>query len=108
MSETRFTPGPWRLQQQRGKGRSLGRLFVRATNDYGAIAHVCQRIDRDCNAHLIAAAPDLYAALEALLLMSDRGPQPRKFDEALSWRENDERAKAMAIAALAKARGEGC
>ena len=39
-------------------------------------------------------------ALEALLLVSDRGPQPRKFDEALTWRENDTKARELADAAL--------
>ena len=53
-------------------------------------------------AHLDAAA-DLLEALKAMRTMMDRGPQPRKFDEALTWRQNDERAREMADAAIARA-----
>lgn len=34
-----------------------------------------------------------------------RGPEPKKFDEALSWRENDELARRMAQEAIQKAEG---
>ncbi len=55
------------------------------------------------NMHLIAAAPDLLEACKALLVMMDRGASPRKFNEALSWRENDLKARGMALAAITKA-----
>jgi hypothetical protein len=58
--------------------------------------------EQDANARLIAAAPDLLEALKALLVMC-HSPEPVKLDEALTWRENDERAEAMARAAIAKA-----
>jgi hypothetical protein len=58
--------------------------------------------EQDANARLIAAAPDLLEALKALLVMC-HSPEPIKLDEALTWRENDERAEAMARAAIAKA-----
>ncbi len=58
------------------------------------------------NAHLIAASPDLYAALEAVLIMWDRGECPKKLHEALGWHDNDIVARKMATDALAKARGE--
>lgn len=51
---------------------------------------------------LVAINADLVAALRAMLVMMDRGPKPEKLDEALSWRQCDERARAMAVAALAK------
>jgi hypothetical protein len=60
------------------------------------------RAEQDANARLIAAAPDLLEALKALLVMC-HSPEPVKLDEALTWRENDERAEAMARAAIAKA-----
>lgn len=44
----------------------------------------------------------LREALQAMVCMSDKGSQPRKFDEALSWRENDLKARALADAALAR------
>lgn len=45
----------------------------------------------------------LVDALQALLAMSDRGPCPKKLDEALTWRQNDELAHSKALAALASA-----
>lgn len=47
---------------------------------------------------------ELVEALEAMVVVMDRGGQPRKLDEALTWRQNDEKARAMAAAALAKAK----
>ena len=44
----------------------------------------------------------LVEALRAVLVMADRGPQPMKLDEALTWRENDRKAHALARAALAE------
>ena len=103
MSAEKFTPGPWLAELVGTTGsRDNPEDVYEITNGYTRIAENVHARD----ANLIAAAPDLYAALEALLIMSDSGPQPRKFDEALSWRANDERARAMAIAALARARGE--
>ncbi len=52
----------------------------------------------------LAAEADLTRLVEAcrgLLTMMNRGPQPRKLDEALTWRENDELARINAKAALA-------
>ncbi len=57
------------------------------------------------NANLIAAAPDLLEALQAVMVMWDV-QQPRKLDDALTWRQNDERAHALAESAIAKAIGE--
>ena len=57
------------------------------------------------NARLIAVAPELLEALKALLTVMDDGPCPRKLEEALTWRDNDEKARAMAVAAIAKAEG---
>lgn len=62
----------------------------------------CDRIKRACEEY---AAP-LAEALEAVQTMRDT-VQPRKLDEALTWRENDERAQELARAALARYRAEG-
>lgn len=48
----------------------------------------------------------LVEALEAMVIMSDAGEQPRKFDEALSWRDNDLKARRLADAALALVKEE--
>ena len=42
----------------------------------------------------------LREALVAMRTVMDTGPRPRKLDEALSWRECDERARALCDAAL--------
>ena len=45
----------------------------------------------------------LVAACNGLLVMMDCGSEPRKLDEALTWRQNDEQARADALAAIARA-----
>ena len=93
MSETKFTPGPWKKQTP---------LFVVQGEE---VTHTVEGppsdfmfLQNEADAALIAAAPDLYAALETLiekLCLDD--------DEGLI-----EYAEPMiaARAALAKARGE--
>lgn len=61
MSETKFTPGPWRVKAAAG-----GTAIVLATSGTPAIVNSHE------NARLIAAAPDLYAALEAVVAVADR------------------------------------
>lgn len=59
MSEQpKFTPGPWQVC----------RLWICEENDPGHNVGICIIEERDeapANAHLIAAAPDLYKALQA-------------------------------------------
>jgi hypothetical protein len=94
MSDTKFTPGPW-LYQPRGSlildGSSGSSQVLIST-----VAVNTRRNEGRYNAHLIAAAPSLYAKvveLEMYLLEEDRdygGSQDHFETEAL----------------LAKARGE--
>ena len=72
----KFTPGPWRVS-------TIGLMndgALPVSSDQGQVARVSAQADfprgqghnsecaeRDANAHLIAAAPDLYAALADLL-----------------------------------------
>jgi hypothetical protein len=101
MSETKFTPGPWALDQ-------CGRIYViRATDCSVGEAY---RSDFDppslptkANAALIAAAPDLYAALNSLLktVVDDLG-ECGYDEEDIADHEGVKRA----TSALAKARGE--
>lgn len=52
-------PGPWVIQRPRPR---QNRMFVRPKFGVGvAIAQICQRTNRDANAALIAAAPELLA-----------------------------------------------
>jgi hypothetical protein len=48
----------------------------------------------------------LLEALQALLIVMDSGPCPRKLDEALTWRQNDELAHKMALDAIFEATGK--
>lgn len=43
---------------------------------------------------------DALLALNAMVIVAQKGPQPRKLDEALSWLECDEKAHAMAERSL--------
>ena len=79
-----WTPGPWAFHKrgQRVYGGKTGGMDV---------AQVRINPDFEANGHLIAAAPDLYAALEMAQL----------------WLDVDGRFDMQGInAALAKARGE--
>jgi hypothetical protein len=49
----------------------------------------------------------LAEALRAVLVMWDCGECPRKLDDALTWIDNDRKAKKMADAALAEVDAEG-
>ena len=49
---------------------------------------------------LIQLVATLETALRAVLVMWDRGPEPKKLDAALGWRANDEYAHSLADAAL--------
>ncbi|PAL21022.1 hypothetical protein [Acetobacter syzygii] len=87
MGETQFTPGPWRV-----RFGNIGHV----TAENGALVAKCQRLTSLCNlqanARLIAAAPDLYEALERVIKIID--------DSSWCLKLTEERA------ALAKARGE--
>lgn len=96
MSEKRFTPGPWRLGRV---GSVVSDSPVEGMGGSDAIEYygghcVCESVVEP-NAHLIAAAPDLYDALRSLLLSLNDVLSP-DFSRAL---ENSH-------AVLAKARGE--
>ena len=94
----KHTPGPWRLEWWEYKGRREPVLTVRTDAD--AVAQVMglwrdgadDSDERQANARLIAAAPDLLAALESLLNETNAG----------TW---DCLPADLARAAIAKARG---
>jgi hypothetical protein len=84
MSERKWTPGPWFV----GKDLSIG------PNGQGVsvIVAACDYDHADANAHLIAAAPDLYDALDNLVRAYHQGK------DVYGWIDN-------AGHALAKAEG---
>lgn len=71
-------PGPWVIQRPGPRQR---RMFVRPKFGVGvAIAQLCQRTNRDANAALICAAPDLLEALKGVVRVADRATD--EFDAA--------------------------
>lgn len=84
-----FTPGPWVVAEKRLPNSSLRQLYVHAADPaaskesgYRSVpAHLCvgyagagENAEREnANAALIAAAPDLLAALEELLAARNGG-----------------------------------
>lgn len=94
MSAPKFTPGPWRMHDMEAgvivAGRPGGEV-ANVNNGFG---------DRDANAALIAAAPDLYEALKSAVswlvqVMPDAPLTPRGEELLASYR-----------AALSKAEGQ--
>lgn len=96
MSETKFTPGHWVYAGRLGFGHLISPNIAVAYGGDGS----GRADDGLANANLIAAAPDLYAALCDLLenekYQTMVGGNPRAVDAML------ERARA----ALSKARGQ--
>ena len=105
MSKTKHTPGLWRVERDDVRDVNLT-IF----NDLDRIVADCDfggRTQAVANANLIAAAPDLLAALEGL----NRGPSddwcicPHGFTP-MGLKDHHFRC-AAARAALVKAKGEG-
>ncbi len=94
MSEKKWTKGPWKLKES-----EVGSLIIWAGKHFGdAVGYayttdISDRRECEANAHLIAAAPELYDALEHAILRN------HEFSEGCS---GCSRAKY----ALSKARGE--
>ena len=65
-TQTKFTPGPWRYVRENGSPTTGQHMISGAIPGYLAEVRDCGSGDVKANAHLIASAPDLYAALEAL------------------------------------------
>lgn len=98
MTEPKFTPGPW-FSVAKLSGSENHRGFKICGDDGWALADI-QPVDEDgiegrANAHLIAAAPELYEALLRLVYSPYREGTP-------SHKKLEDDGKA----ALAKARGE--
>jgi hypothetical protein len=98
--ERKWTPGPWEVDDagdvhSKHLGYAYSFVAISTGEDYGGYYGDNADVDlqKKANAHLIAAAPDLYEALENLL--NDPG------DDYIKTRHWD-----AARAALAKARGD--
>ena len=109
-NETKHTPGPWVVAE----GDSNGQAVVRnADIEIATCWHHCvDGIEREmrANARLIAAAPELLAALDDLAEMCQ---QSRKYivlsdDGGMDAYNSTAEAILAARAAIAKAKGEAC
>lgn len=105
MADTKFTPGPWRL--------SLTDDTTVIGPDHQEIAEAMGDYEDDdmlpeveANARLIAAAPDLYTALEEASALVDALSGGRGNLRLRGQYISLEEAIARARAALSKARGE--
>lgn len=99
MSETKWTPGPWRVHSKSPHLVVDDQAYEVATTHTGFGCPRPRAGVRIANAALIAAAPDLYATLEYLTdLLVDLAPMG-KYTERPFCLVN-------ARAVLAKARGE--
>lgn len=63
MSETKWTPGPWVMIEQDRSIMSPNGLQIAHTMSKPGCGMQWDKEELEANAHLIAAAPDLYAAL---------------------------------------------
>ena len=99
MSTAKHTPGPWQARWQDPIDvDDCARIAIETAPDAGDIAgiHHATRGEDEANARLIAAAPDMLAALQRI------AEYPRQRNDELSIAG----ARAIAAAAIAKATGE--
>jgi hypothetical protein len=103
MSEKKFAKGPWEYAE--GK---VGPRYIHDDQSFGMICTVAwiekyegqSYYNHEANAHLIAAAPGLYEALETTLEnIRSLGPAGALYDTYKPWEE-------LVESALRKARGE--
>ena len=118
MSETKFTPGPWEyyaylVYAPGPNGANICAISEpRATTavQYTRVAIGSpDSAEVVANATLIAAAPDLYAALAALIEHTDAMERSDFYGEEITeWQHTPCRSAPLieAIAALQRARGE--
>ena len=114
MGEAKFTPGPWGLDVGFDSSRpgDFDEYWqVHDGQDAIACSSNCYSGNREANARLIAAAPELYEALDGLLkTLSECGVEldcmsaPTTLIKLLNT-EKEEAVVNAARAALAKARG---
>lgn len=99
----RHSPGPWTREPGQRFRHDESAGVKDATGIYCACALDRNRTDRDAeveaNARLIAAAPELLAACEALLIATDQLSETVVVEPLAS-------AEAAARAAIAKAKGQ--
>ena len=99
------TPGPWKtiIEAEGFAGSTTGKDFGIIDSDYNIIAEAFHQLDDDlfadaeANARLIAAAPDMLAALKLAPPLPMRSNMDFWFDLYKKWWD-DTRAEAIAKA----------
>lgn len=104
MSEAKFTKGPWSVYAAGERwgieaDNSVFSIVIFGDEDDDLGIHGRDIENMKANAHLIAAAPEMYEALEWLECYADA--QVRRHPDA-----EDSKNWALVLSALAKARGE--
>lgn len=99
MIKTKFTPGPWGTYLN-----SMEDIVIRKMSDDGDELQCIARHVSYKNAHLIAAAPDLYEALADMLSGWKYIRETHGDLYGVGW----DRAQQKAETAISKARGESC
>lgn len=109
MDKPKFTPGPWKIATDLPAlaiYAPCGERVVQTTNQNNGkgsgAAHRYEGVSTFANAHLIAAAPELYEALEATLALTETLTS-EKYTVSLA---DLAAIQVSAEDALAKARGE--
>ena len=106
--EAKFTPGPWSIAHDGNYPRIRKHFRTDHHMDVCGPVHGYMYADDEtanqaANAHLIAAAPDMYEALESLIITQEYKEEHGK-DKAYELARKTSWNKVKA--ALAKARGE--
>lgn len=96
MREFKFTPGPWRIETENETGTPT--ISIRdGLNQQIATVNPYRLAWRDADAALIAAAPEMYEALEKLVNDWMTGSEVITTEMVKSFQQT-----------IAKARGESC
>ena len=102
MSDVKFTPGPWGVCKNRfGKISSLRGVDICSLLKYGK-----KDGEAKANAHLIAAAPDMYAALVHIREIIAEGAKVGFNPTNGEWAEKLFLSQQKSSRAVKKARGE--
>lgn len=99
--KTTHTPGPWELQSGRSIVTSSGNFYLSYGKDKNGNPNFRDFCELDRNAQLIAAAPDLLAALEDAEFLLRKAAQLQG-----PMHDSFKRSAEDAREAIAKAKGE--